>query len=163
MAEYIDLTGQIFGRWTVIALSPRVSCDGKWWVCRCICGIERDISGYKLRNGFSDSCGCSISRRSKPKEMHGLAETTEYRTWRGMISRCHNTNHRHYADYGGRGITVCDEWRNSFVAFYEYIGPKPDPKLTLDRINNDGNYEPGNVRWAAWSEQAYNKRASYNG
>lgn len=89
---------------------------------------------------------------------HGLTYTAEHRAWKSMKDRCLNPNDKRYADYGGRGIGVCERWRASFEAFYKDVGPKPDPTLTLDRINNDGNYEPGNVRWATWREQRLNQR-----
>lgn len=82
----------------------------------------------------------------------------EYATWTGMKSRCSNPNETGYANYGGRGISVCAEWRHDFQAFFEYMGPKPDPSYSIDRIDVDGNYEPGNVRWATPKEQANNKR-----
>ncbi|HXI41511.1 MAG TPA: hypothetical protein VNH83_16125, partial [Bryobacteraceae bacterium] len=82
----------------------------------------------------------------------------EHKIWKDMIKRCENQNNRAYVDYGGRGITVCPEWRSSFQAFYEHIGPRPAPDLSVDRIDNDRGYEPGNVRWATRTEQANNKR-----
>lgn len=85
-----------------------------------------------------------------------------WQTWRDMVKRCHNPAHQSYRHYGGRGITVCDEWRESFRAFLLYMGPKPTSEHSLDRINNDGNYEPGNVRWATRSEQARNRRRKAN-
>jgi len=89
-----------------------------------------------------------------------MEDTPEYRTWAGMKSRCSNPKDDHYQDYGGRGITVCQEWRDSFLAFYNYIGPKPEPKslYSIDRIRVNGNYEPGNVRWLSHPEQQLNKR-----
>lgn len=83
----------------------------------------------------------------------------EYNIWRGMKDRCFNTNCKNYKNYGGRGIRVCDDWQNNFTAFYEYIGPRPSDKHSIDRINNDGNYEPGNVRWAIKEIQGYNRRS----
>jgi hypothetical protein len=91
---------------------------------------------------------------------HGMARTPEYDIWVDMKGGCYNPNHHKYPDYGGRGIMVCDEWRHSFVPFLNHIGKRPDPNLSLDRINNDGNYEPGNVRWATRIEQMRNQRKS---
>lgn len=96
------------------------------------------------------------------REKHGMARTPFYRTWKGRNSRCYNPKNPAYKNYGGRGITVCDEWKNSFVAFMDYVeenlGPKPSTQHTVDRINNDGNYELGNIRWTTWGEQANNRR-----
>ncbi len=86
-----------------------------------------------------------------------MSLSEEYGIWRGMIKRCYTTTHVHYARYGGRGITICDAWRTSFEQFYAYMGKRPSPRHTLDRIDNDGNYEPGNVRWATWEQQAGNR------
>jgi hypothetical protein len=89
-----------------------------------------------------------------------MLNTTEYRAWQGMIRRCYDPKHPSYQYYGLRGISVCDEWRQSFLSFYEHIGPKTSPEYELDRINNNGNYEPGNIRWATKKEQHRNTRAN---
>jgi hypothetical protein len=95
-------------------------------------------------------------RRIK-KEPYGLEVVPEYHAWRGMMSRCYNPKSSGYKYYGGRGITVCERWKNSSNSFMEDMGPRPSPKHSVDRINNDGNYEPSNCRWATWKEQANNK------
>jgi len=110
-------------------------------------------------------------RYGNPKEArferHGLQKTSEWTAWSLMKGRCYNLNHKNYSRYGGRGITVCDEWRDSFLAFYNHIGPKPSPQHSLNRIDNNGNYEPGNVEWADPITQANNKcnnvRLTYDG
>jgi hypothetical protein len=93
-----------------------------------------------------------------PYMHHGMRYTSEYLIWKGMKSRCYNRNEQNYKNYGGRGITVCDEWRNDFPAFYEHIGPRPSKEYSVERINNDKGYEPGNVKWGTREEQANNKR-----
>lgn len=101
------------------------------------------------------------------REMHGLSKTRENRIWRGIKDRCYNPSRKEYPRYGARGIKMCDEWRDSFLAFYNYVGPRPSPNHSIDRINSDGDYEPGNVRWATRLEQQNNMRGNvwveYNG
>lgn len=97
-------------------------------------------------------------RTGASRESHGMYKTPEYTAWESMIRRCHSSGWKRYADYGGRGIRVCDRWRSSFVAFYESIGPRPSALHSLDRIDNDGHYEPSNVRWATRAQQMRNRR-----
>lgn len=97
-----------------------------------------------------------------PIERHGMTESSEYKIWGKMRDRCNNPASTHYRNYGGRGIKVCERWQHSFLAFYEDIGPRPDPSYSIDRIDNDGNYEPGNVKWATRHEQAINQRVRAN-
>lgn len=99
----------------------------------------------------------ACSTRSK-KETHGMSNSPEYNTWVHINQRCHNPKNKDYENYGGRGIQVCDLWRTSFEAFYLYIGPRPFPDATIERIDHNGNYEPGNVKWLSREEQVYNKR-----
>lgn len=118
---------------------------------KCDCGSVRSAVYSHLVSGRSSSCGHGIAR-------HGRSGTPEYTAWRDLKKRCLNPLDGDYPNYGGRGIRVCDEWVNSFEAFYEHIGPKPSPDMSVDRIDNDGNYEPGNVRWATATEQRHNQR-----
>jgi hypothetical protein len=158
MSKIFDLTGKRFGRWAVLARHPRQSRLGEAkWVCRCDCGIERVVCGSSLREGLSKSCGCIRNEMvAKLKYKHGLCRSRVYWCWKNMKARCFYSRHRACRWYGGR-ITVCDRWRHSFEAFYADMGDPP-PCMSLDRINNDGNYEPGNCRSATVAEQLANRR-----
>lgn len=130
-----------------------------YWKCVCDCGVEKKISGKALASGLTKSCGCLNSERSRERHLvHGMAGTSEYRTWQHMLYRCHNNKAKEYQNYGGRGISVCGQWRRSFEAFFDHVGLKPRPDLSIDRIDNDGDYEPGNVRWATSKQQNENRR-----
>jgi hypothetical protein len=156
--KLIDLTGQHFGRWTVLALHPKRSKHrNARWHCVCDCGGERLVAASSLRQGGSKSCGC-LQRECKTKHGHtkGGKVTRAYRCWVAMRQRCFNPNHEAYPYYGGRGITVCERWL-SFENFFADMGAPPRNR-TLDRIDVNGNYEPNNCRWASTFEQSRNKR-----
>lgn len=152
----LDLTGSTYGRLTVIKAVGKTPREGTIWLCRCSCGNLRETFTHRLRHHITMSCGCWW--RTKKASTHGYAKRSEYVAWRNARARCHYPSSESYKTHGERGIRMCDEWRKSFSAFIAHIGPKPSPDLTLDRINNDGNYEPGNVRWATSKEQAANRR-----
>lgn len=146
--------GDKFGRLTVLSNEAY-----GYARCRCECGTEKIIMRTKLRIGHTRSCGC-LHRETLPNynRTHGGFGTVLYRLWQGMITRCTNPNEPSFKCYGGRGIRVCDKWLHDFAAFRTDVGERPSAAYSLDRIDNDGNYEPGNVRWATKSQQMRNNR-----
>jgi hypothetical protein len=154
-----DLTGARFGRLVAVARAPRDGNSKGQWLCHCDCGATAIVRGHALRKGLTKSCGClNQETRVRLKTKHGMHDTPEYHAWEAAIQRCTNDNNPAWKFYGARGISVCEEWLNSFEAFLAHIGRRPSPDFSLDRIDNDGNYEPGNVRWADWATQGTNKR-----
>ena len=164
-----DLTGQTFERLTVIKRTTSTERGYARWLCECQCGNTTIVRSVSLRNGHTRSCGClqrewctklgRISTGVISKHGHTInGRTSTYESWRSMKTRCINQNQKNYMYYGGRGIKVCDRWIKSFENFLADMGERPDGK-TLDRYpDNDGNYEPGNCRWATAKQQIANRR-----
>lgn len=154
-----DITGQKFGRLTALNFSHKMR-DKSYWSCLCDCGKKKNIRADGLKNGNTRSCGCLQKEKAT---IHGIRYTRLYKIWKGIKQRCYNEKSTNYKNYGGRGITICYEWKNNAEVFYDWaIANGYEEELTIDRINNDGNYEPNNCRWTTNKEQARNKRSNIN-
>lgn len=164
MSKPLDLTGKRFGRLVAVELSKRTS-DGYYWRCQCDCGNEIEVYASSLHKGLTKSCGCLIkdvlSERNKKNAKHGMSRSRLYRTYYGMKHRCYDPKDSHYKNYGAKGITICNEWLESFKAFQDWaLANGYTDELTIDRIDNSKGYSPSNCRWATKAQQVRNSSAT---
>lgn len=149
--------GDKFNRWTVISAEPIMKGGGRYWLCRCDCGKEKMVRGSVLRSGASKSCGCLTREMNIDRNTtHGMFGTRPYSAWHNLKDRCNNPNYHQYARYGGRGITYDPKWE-TFEGFWEDMQDGYSDELSLDRIDNDGNYCKENCKWSTRKEQMNNK------
>jgi len=158
----IDLTGHQYGELTVLKDAGVIN-KTRRWLCKCSCGNTKEIIHQSLRSGDAKSCGCKqYTKRTKHGHTKKGKPSKEYSTWIHMKQRCIDTSNPSYDNYGGRGIKICDKWLNSFEEFFKDVGPAPNKNSNIDRINTNGNYEPGNVRWVNKRVSSINRNTPSN-
>lgn len=168
MGKFIDLTGNRYGHVSVISLSEGKSKSGGYrWFCKCDCGNTFTTTSASLRYGSTQSCGCERKKHlynNPPHKTHGMSQSRLYHIWQGMKNRCYGPSHNRFMSYGGRGIAVCEEWKNDFLSFKKwayangYDETAERGKCTIDRIDVNGNYEPSNCRFVDMRVQRANQR-----
>lgn len=157
----MDIVGKTFNHLTIVEYAGKNKHKKKLYKCKCNnCGNEKVMIGTEVKNGYSKSCGCLTKQNLKRK--HGMTGTPIYKKWKTIKGRCFNPNASNYKWYGERGITMCKEWKNDFSKFYEDVGDIPFEGAELDRIDNNGNYEPNNVRWVDHRTNSNNRRKYHN-
>lgn len=159
MTQPLNLAGIRYGRLTAVERATNTRGGQAVWVCQCDCGNTKSVLANHLRRGAVVSCGCY---HKDNHTTHGQYKSPEYGTWVNIKGRCLNPNSPKYPDYGGRGIQMCDRWKSSFAAFLADMGPRPAGRYTIERLDNDGHYEPGNCIWATYAVQSRNKRPKWN-
>ena len=156
-----SIIGNRYGKLIVLKRDFLTNKGGPWWFCKCDCGNIKSVRGSRLKSGTTKSCGCyQIETTIQRSKTHGMSKTKTYKSWSGAKRRCYNKNTSDYVYYGGRGITVCSRWLNSFENFLEDMGKTPDKK-TLDRIDSNKNYCKKNCRWATVKQQNRNKNNNH--
>lgn len=159
MSRRIDMAGKRYGNAVAVCDVGRLSSADRKWRFLCDCGAQFEANGYAVRSGKVVDCpACASSRVAAASRIHGQSNTTEFAIWTGMHTRCYNSARPEFKGYGARGIVICERWRTSFENFLADIGPRPTPAHSVERIDNDGIYEPSNCRWATPAEQSRNKR-----
>lgn len=162
MSRKLELSGKTFGRLFVVSEAGRSSNGSVLWNCICNCGNTVQVMSSSMKNSLISSCGCLYAEtRKNCNKTHGKSKSREYNAWTAAKQRCYYIKHDYYSEYGGRGITMCDDWKNSFENFYRDMGDCPEG-MSIERIDTNGHYEPKNCKWDSASNQIFNTRMRPN-